>query len=248
MVHGGFEVHAQVMYKVRELDGNCRAVKAYLRSYGAPSFPFLSLFTMNFITHSYRHAEVILREPEFRHESEELLGVLRAITDNEIIERFATYGGRNKSVSRAVNDTIKTYLTDHGWASESPIFQDSRYRGDRWRLDFAKGLISVEVAFNHGEATAWNLLKPVLASELNHVEKAIQTRAGVIITCTEALAREGGFDSAVGTFEKFLTYLNPLSSVLTVPILLIGLDTFDSFYLQHRQASPGKKTGDVVMK
>ena len=105
----------------------------------------------------------------------------RAITDNEIIERYATYGGRNKSVSRAVNDRIKTYLTDHGWASGSPILQDTRYRGDRWRLDFAKGLISVEVAFNHGEATAWYLIKPVLASELDHVEKAIQTRAGVII-------------------------------------------------------------------
>ena len=97
---------------------------------------------MNFTTHSYRHAEVILRGPEFIYESEELLGALRAITDQEIIERYATYGGRNKSVSRAVsNDTTKSYLTDHGWASRSPIFQDTRYTGDRWRLDFAKGLI-----------------------------------------------------------------------------------------------------------
>jgi len=48
----------------------------------------------------------------------------------------------------------------------------------------------VEVAFNHGEATAWNLIKPVLASELNHVEKVIPTQAGVFITCTEALAKE----------------------------------------------------------
>ena len=31
--------------------------------------------------------------------------------------------------------------------------------GRRWRLDFAKESISLEVAFNHGEAIAWNLLK-----------------------------------------------------------------------------------------
>jgi hypothetical protein len=105
----------------------------------------------------------------------------------------------------------------------------------------------VEVAFNHGEATAWNLLKPVLASELNHVQKAIQTQAGVIITCTEALKAEGGFDSAVGTFEKFIDYLKPLGSVLTVPILLIGLGPFDSFRIQHRRLG-SKLTGDVVMK
>jgi len=96
---------------------------------------------MNFTTHSYRHAEVILRGPEFIYESEELLGALRAITDQEIIERYATYGGRNKSVSRAINDTIKSYLTDHGWASGSPIFQDTRCTGIRWRLDLAKGVI-----------------------------------------------------------------------------------------------------------
>lgn len=202
---------------------------------------------MNFQQYSFRHASVILREPEFVKESEALLGVLRAISDQEIIEQHEMYNGAQKSLSRAINDTLKRYLTDHGWAAESPIFQDTQYTGDKWRLDFAKGLISVEVAFNHGEATAWNLLKPVLASELNHVQKAIQTQAGVIITCTEALKAEGGFDSAVGTFEKFIDYLKPLGSVLTVPILLIGLEPFDSFRIQHRKTG-AKLTGDVVMK
>lgn len=203
---------------------------------------------MKYKTLSFRHADVILREPGFAQESEELLSVLSTITDQEIMDQHESYSGSQKSLSRAINDKLKHYLTDHGWAAESPIFQDTRYSGEKWRLDFAKGLISVEVAFNHGEATAWNLLKPVLASELNHVEKAIQTQAGVIITCTEALKAEGGFDSAVGTFEKFIDYLKPLGSVLTVPILLIGLEPFNTFYIQHRQAGPRKKTGDVVMK
>jgi hypothetical protein len=202
---------------------------------------------MNFIVHSFRHASVILREPEFLQESEELLGILRAITDQEIIAQYESYGGANKSLSRAINDTIKRFLRDHGWAPESPIFQDTRYRGDKWRLDFAKGLISVEVAFNHGEATAWNLLKPVLASELNHVEKAIQTEVGVIITCTNALKQEGGFDSAVGSYEKFIDYLKPLGAVLTVPILLIGLNPFDSFQISHRRLG-SRLTGDIAFK
>ncbi len=202
---------------------------------------------MIFVEHSFRHASVILRESEFQQESEELMGILRGITEQEIIAQHETYRGAQKSLSRAINDTLKRHLTDRGWAAESPIFQDTQYEGDKWRLDFAKGLISVEVAFNHGEATAWNLLKPVLASELNHVQKAIQTQAGVIITCTEALKGEGGFDSAVGTYEKFIDYLKPLGSVLTVPILFIGLEPFDTFRIQHRKVG-NKLTGDVVMK
>lgn len=73
------------------------------------------------------------------------------------------------------------------WNPQSPIFGDSRFEDKRWTLDFSKpgqivgkGGFSVEVAFNHGEATAWNLLKPVLASELNHVTKAIQTEIGIV--------------------------------------------------------------------
>ena len=45
------------------------------------------------------------------------------------------------------------------------------------------------MAFNDGEAIAWNLLKPVLSAELTTLQKAVQTSGGVIITATEAMKR-----------------------------------------------------------
>lgn len=101
-------------------------------------------------------------------------------------------------------------------------------------MDFAKDDISIEVAFNHAEAIAWNLTKPVLASELNHVKKDIQTKIGVIITATQSMKEAGGFDGAIGTFEKFQDYLPPLQNLLTVPILLIGLLPPKSFHMVHK--------------
>ena len=91
----------------------------------------------------------------------------------------------------------------------------------------------VEVAFNNGEAIAWNLLKPVLASELNHVRKDAQTRLGVVIMASEDMKRAGGFDSAVGTFEKAVRYLKPLQNQLTCPMVLIGLSAPESFEVKH---------------
>ena len=91
------------------------------------------------------------------------------------------------------------------------------------RLDFAKNNISIEVAFNHGEAIAHNIMKPVLASELNHVQKEIQTKMGVIIVSTKAMKSSGGFDGAVGTFEKFIEYFEPYNMLIPTPIVLIGL-------------------------
>ena len=202
---------------------------------------------MEFIQHSFRHAATILGEDGFAHDRDELLGVLSAVTDERIIGRHESYPVPPASISRAINDVLREDLTALGWAAESPIFQDTHYSGEKWRLDFAKNEISVEVAFNHSEAIAWNLLKPVLASELNHVQKAVQTQAGVIITCTDALKQEGGFDSAVGTYEKFIDYLKPLGAVLTAPLLLIGLQPFTTFRIRHENVN-GRNRGFVEPK
>lgn len=186
---------------------------------------------MRFITHSYRHGEAILRESQFLSIYNEVTAVISNVTDEDLKAKHLSFNGRQMSLSRAINDVLKERFMSLGWREESPIFQDTEYEGERWRLDFAKNPISIEVAFNHGEAIAWNLLKPVLASELNHVQKAIQTEVGIVITATENLKRAGAFDSAVGEYEKFLRYLPPLSSVLTVPMLIIGLEAPETFKL-----------------
>ena len=99
-----------------------------------------------------------------------------------------------------------------------------------WRLDFAcEEGFAVEVAFNHGEAIAWNLLKPVLACELNHVEKAIQGQIGIYVCATKKLKKIGNFDNSVGTYEKVKGYLKPLMNQLTIPIMIIGLESNETF-------------------
>lgn len=205
---------------------------------------------MEFRTYSFRHAGVILNEPEYIVQYQELIEVLQNITDTDIITKHQNYGFVNedntpKSISRAINDLIKERYLINGWKSESEIFQDNQYQGETWRLDFAKNDISIEVAFNHSTVIAWNLIKPVLACELNHVKKAIQTKVGVIITATNELKQEGGFDGAIGTYEKFLDYLPPLQNLLTVPLLIIGLEKPRTFNIQHFQLAPRKKIGRV---
>ena len=193
---------------------------------------------MEFKLHSHRFGEAIACEEEFRRDWVELKEAIGSITDDEIIHFHQSKSPKSKSISKALNLLLERNLRLNGWIAESPIFNDPDYKAGRWRLDFAKeakdGGISVEVAFNHGEAIAWNLLKPVLASELNHVNKMAQTRLGVVIMATESLKEAGGFDSAVGTFEKAIRYLKPLQNQLTVPMILIGLEAPKSFYVQHQ--------------
>ncbi len=200
---------------------------------------------MKYKIHSFRHAEIILNhEPTFSIVWNELLVAIDSVTDIEIIEHHENNPRLAKSISESINNLLKVKLVALGWNEESYIFQDDEYSGNRWRLDFAKDSISVEVAFNHGEAIAWNLIKPVLAGELNHVKKEIETEIGVIICATKNLKSKGGFDGAVGEYEKFLTYLNPLRDVLSVPIVIIGLEAPESFEIEVQKVD-GKNQGIV---
>ena len=173
--------------------------------------------------------------------------------------------GSKMSLSSSINYVLDRTLKRKGWASQSALFQDEEYKaGSRWRLDFSKQAelstlhsvetgasvtgIAVEVAFNHGEAIAWNLLKPVIAAELNHVTKEtyIGSGVGVIICATEKLKEAGAFDSAVGSYEKFLRYLKPLMNQLTVPMLIVGLEAPETFkVIKMRNEQTKKNIGKV---
>jgi len=207
---------------------------------------------MDFIVESFRHAGVILNEDEFVEQFSDVMQVISGISDEDLINKHLSYGlddeeNLPKSLSPAINSLLKERFIANDWTPESGIFQDNLYQGETWRLDFAKDDISIEVAFNHASVIAWNLAKPVLASELNHVEKAIQTKVGIVITATNQMKLLGGFDGAIGTFEKYLDYLPPLRNMLTVPLLIIGLEPPKSFKVVHEQYKPRKKIGRIVL-
>lgn len=192
---------------------------------------------MRYTMHDHRYAlNLFNTNPAFTSLYQEIIDTLDNINDADIIAEFNSNTRENiKSLSEPINALIRNRLVALGWRAESAIFSDPSYAEardkKRWRLDFAKDKISIEVAFNHGEAIAWNLIKPVLASELNHVEKDIQTDAGIIICATKSMKKAGNFDGAVGTYEKFMRYLLPMQNMLPTPILLIGLEAPESFYI-----------------
>lgn len=210
---------------------------------------------MDYRLFSHRHAIQILENtPEYRGLYDEVLDCVRNVTEERLIEHFQynyeSKGRAKKSISESINQLLKVELSALGWLSEAPIFRSADFGEGKWRLDFAKSTsipvtdlrpygefdstaISVEVGFNHSGSIAWNLLKPVLASELNHVEKAIQTSVGVIITASRDLQVAGGFDNAIGVYEDYVSHLIPLRDVLSVPILVIGLEAPKTFRVEH---------------
>jgi len=198
---------------------------------------------MNFISHSHKHADAII-EKHYYNEYSEIIEAIKTISDEEIKQKFIArkqIRPGTKSLSEAINLLLKEKLIAKAWTPEPPIFKGEEYeKKGRWRLDFAKNSISIEVAFNHREATAHNIIKPVLASELNHISKKIQTKVAVIITATDALKGAGGFDNAIGTYELFQSYLKPYNQIVTVPLIVIGLCEPETFHIKNKEVNQGK--------
>lgn len=214
--------------------------------------------------YSYRHAEDLLETVEqYRPLWDELLGVIDGITDERLAAHFReNHEGRSKSISATINTLMDQGLVERGWMRQAPIFAESAYGDRTWLLDFAKEVavpremgmpdeearyadersgISIEVAFNHGGNVAWNLIKPVIASEINHVPKAIQTSVGIVIAATDSMKVMGGFDSAVGSYEKYVSHLLPLRTMLTVPLVIIGLEPCEAFHIRHEKVGSNQR-------
>lgn len=196
---------------------------------------------MRFIQYSHRHADAIIaNDQQLKERYEQFVGALRSITDEELIADFlnkkaehAKRGTSFKSLTPSINEILKArMLAIPGWQAEVDIFNDTTgaIGNTEWRLDFAcDNAFCVEVAFNHGEAIAWNLLKPVLSCELNHVEKAVQGQIGIYVCATEKMKIAANIDPSSGSFEKVLRYLPPMMNQLTIPMMIIGLEPFETF-------------------
>lgn len=206
---------------------------------------------MKYTYHSHRNAyELFTFDNRYQYLWNELKDVLENITDEDLMTEFICVlhdEPETKSLSKAINRLIKKRLEEKEWNSESFIFADPEYSDNKgtWRLDFTKDKAAVEVAFNHGGNVSWNLIKPVLSSELNHVEKVIQTEIGIVITATDEMKKAGGFDGAVGSYEKYVEYCKPLMNILTTPILIIGLEKPETFRIKHSLDGFHRKIGRI---
>jgi hypothetical protein len=194
----------------------------------------------------------------------ELKSSIESIPESEIIDRFLASKRKAKSISEVLNQAIDERLVEIGWTGQSKIFKGSEYETSKtWTLDFSKTLetesgkpagIAVEVAFNHGEAIAWNLVKPAIAAQRNHVSKQVDIGVGlgVYVCATKAMKDLGGFDGAVGEYEKVLRYLDPLSLLIQSAFVIVGINAPKTFYIERYPSDysdkklRGRSTGKLI--
>ena len=200
------------------------------------------------MTQDFRHAHEIL---ENRDSWGELTHAVRSIARDDIIRVHSSFGVAGRRVpaggQMAINQLFREHLLPLGWIPEPRLFPPVLTELRKWKMDFLKARIGVEVSFNHAEAVPWTFTRLNIAGESEKVVDEHRIDVGVAFFATESLKAWAKMDSAVGTFELAASWLEMMKPIMPVPILVVGLSAADWTSTDaFRGTSKGTRGGRVV--
>lgn len=161
----------------------------------------------------------------------EILSVIDSISADKIILTHREIAGQRRRPpaggQTAINLIFERELSRLGWRSQPYLFLETSDRHRRWKMDFIKDRIGVEVVFNHAEAVPWAFTRLNLAGESGDVLADNRIDLGIAIFAGDGLKTWAKMDSAVGTFDLAKAWLGLMRPILPVPLMMVGLEASD---------------------
>lgn len=179
---------------------------------------------MEFVTHNFRLAREIL---ETRDSWGELVQTARSISEHDIVQTHLSFGSAGRRLpaggQAAINQLFRERLGPLGWIQEPRLFSQTGSDLRKWKMDFIKARIGVEVSFNHFEAVPWTFTRLNIAGESEKVLGKHRIDVGVAFFATDSLKKWAKMDGTVGTFEMAKAWLEMMRPIMPIPILVVGL-------------------------
>ena len=180
---------------------------------------------MKYQFYAHRYADIILNSDYDL--KKELDSILETISYENVLNSFntenlkRTESGKKpmQGKQKILNEHFRKGFISKGWEEEKKVFGGEG--GNDLRIDFWKRSVGVDVAFNHRSFIGGDLLRFQAAAEVANIMKL-----GIYICAKKAFLKElspKDFNSLVN-FERTQWYLESFFPVLTVPILLVGIE------------------------
>lgn len=195
---------------------------------------------MDFETFDYRDG---LSQLDGGREWEQLRTSISRISRDAVV-------GRQQEVSRsrgsvpvggqtAMNSLFVSHLEPAGWRRNRRVFQGDHLPS--WKIDFFKAPVAVEVSFEHVKYLPGVFMSLAIVAGPARPFVSTSGDVGVVLLATEALKAWSRMDSAVGTFEQAVAWMDALAPLLPSPLVLVGLHPrTDSSTWEATDAFPGR--------
>lgn len=179
---------------------------------------------MDYVIHDFRHASKLLQDHPAWLALDEAIRLIDREGIIAVQRRLGTSGARvPKGGQIALNLMLADLLREEdGWTHQPRLFRSQEL--ELWKMDFLRERVGVEVSFNHAEAIPWQFTRLNIAGESERVIPESRIDVGVVITASRSLKAWARMDSAVGTFDRFESWLREMKPILPIPIQLVGLE------------------------
>lgn len=155
----------------------------------------------------------------------ELLESVRAVNRDMIVGRQTSSESRPKGGQTALRSVLSSRLEDRGWSTRNlGIFRRDLQLPSFFKLDFRKGPLGVVMSTQNAGYLVRNLTNLQLAAGPESSQMRTSVELGVLLIPTERHKAWSRMDSSVATYEDAKNALQGLSTLLTAPISILGLD------------------------
>jgi hypothetical protein len=179
---------------------------------------------MSYQTFSFRNAEELLSSRPMWLEFKDVLDSFTAARMAAIHENICSTRKRIPAGGQiAANQFFEEELVPLKWKRQPFLFDSRSNSLRRWKMDFIKERLGVEITFNHAEAIPWIFSRLNIAAESSNVQESSRIDVGIAVFAGQSLKTWSKMDNAVGTFELAVAWLNEMKPILPSPIMVIGL-------------------------
>jgi len=171
----------------------------------------------------FRLADEILRHRDEWHEFQR---VLSDLDTDHVLRCHQGICARGGKIPAGGQSAINAYFRERlsKWEREPRLFASGDKNLRKWKMDFVKNGVGIEISFNHAEAIPWTFSRLNIAGESERVQPNAKIVVGVAVFATDSLKRWAKMDSAVGTYEVAIAWLREMKPILPIPMLVVGLD------------------------
>ena len=202
---------------------------------------------MEYDVYFHNNAEIIIKDNNHVLQSwNEIKNCLNQINEKDVSFVFNNSKREAKSISETLYYLVSDTLKNYGWESNKAIFASTT--GDnidkQWTNDFVKRSTCLNISIGHVSNVIKNLIKSAVAIKPNNILKNFNTELCILLTVKKEMKKAGGFDGAVAEYERYISVLKTLESIIDVPLVIVGVNKLKNIVVKHKTVN-NKKIGYI---
>ena len=185
---------------------------------------------------NHRQVRTILNSSDVKENWKNISDAIKSLSWDDIYNLHnSEYADKQKSISKALNESLQLELISLGARNKVEIFAEKPFNKAPYIIEQKLDNIAIDYVFGHYNTIPWKISRLAASMMSSNLEKSIKPSVGILILVDKELKKSGNFDSGIGTWEQAVDYLRVFDNQWDAPILLLGLTDPGIFQIEDKR-------------